>query len=243
MTDRMHVRVSEFRAEKSAGDGLTIEGYGAVFNQPTQIVDWLGEYVERIKPGAFKRTLAARGPARVKMQFDHGHDQLFGNLPIGTWEVMREDGHGLYVRGRMLDTWHTIPIRAAIEAGAVSGMSFRFRVTGEEWNDAGDERTITELNLFEVGPVTFPAYEGTEVGVRAQALDLWRRTLAPSEALHERDGTRDTMESKTAAVAGDGTVTDRSEADTAGGVTRRELRRMALHALRYTNEQASGDAA
>jgi len=239
MSDGLHVRFTEFRAE-SASDGLTIEGYGAVFNQPTRIADWLGEYTETIAPGAFLRTLGARGPERIKMQYDHGHDQLFGGLPIGVWEAMREDRHGLFVRGRVLDTWHTVPIRAAIEAGAVSGMSFRFKVTGETWNEARDERLITELNLFEVGPVTFPAYEGTEVGVRARALEMFRGALHPGVAL---DGQSTTVTSTTAVVPGGDTVTDRSEAGTPGGVTRRELRRMALHALGVTNEHASGDAA
>lgn len=242
MTDRVHVRFAEFRAEASTGDGLTIEGYGAVFGQPTRISDFLGEYTETIDRGAFRRTLAERGAGKVRMQFDHGHDSLFGNLPIGTWDTMREDRHGLYVRGRMLDTWHTVPIRAAIEAGAVSGMSFRFKVLNDEWNDDETERTIRELALFEVGPVTFPAYEGTEVGVRSAALDLWRRTLSSAHADAHSD-CADTIHDHTAVAPVGDTATDRSEADTPVGVTRRELRRMALSALRYTDEQASGDAA
>jgi hypothetical protein len=55
--------------------------------------------------------------------------------------------------------------------GAIDGMSFRFSVVQEEWNKPKrglPERTITELKLFEFGPVTFPAYEATSVGIRSR---------------------------------------------------------------------------
>ena len=51
-------------------------------------------------------------------------------------------------------------------------MSFRFRIIDETWNrgnDGMEERTIREVELYEVGPVVFPAYEQTTVGVRSRA--------------------------------------------------------------------------
>lgn len=174
--DRVHVRIGEFGIEPSS-DGLTIEGYATVYNQPAMITDWLGEYEETMRFGAFARSLTERGPAKVKMQFDHGHDTMMGSMPIGVWQDIREDSHGLYARGRLLDSWHTIPVRAAIEAGAVSGMSIRMKVIGEEWSKSQENRSITEAALFEAGPVVWPAYAGTEVGVRALALDMWRSRL------------------------------------------------------------------
>ena len=50
-------------------------------------------------------------------------------------------------------------------------MSFRFRIIDEDWNrgnDGTEERTIREVELYEVGPVVFPAYEQTSVGVRSR---------------------------------------------------------------------------
>ena len=82
------------------------------------------------------KTLAERGPSKVKMQFNHGHDPAFGALPIGVWTDLREDRKGLWGEGRIHDTWHTIPIRAAIESGALDGMSFKFKVIGENWRKA-----------------------------------------------------------------------------------------------------------
>lgn len=180
--DRIHERTTTSQRAEVQSDGLTIEGYITVFNEREEITDWLGSYTEDIAPGAFEKTLRQRGPAKVRMQFDHGFDFLFGELPIGTWEDLHEDSHGLWGRGQIHDTWHTVPIRAAIESGALSGQSFRFQVRGESWDKSGDvdHRTLTEVSLLEAGPVTWPAYEATTVGLRsgvAAGLDVWRAIL------------------------------------------------------------------
>jgi HK97 family phage prohead protease len=118
------VRHVEFRASENS-DGQTLEGYAAVFNAWTDIRDSLGTYKERIAPGAFKRTIGQRQPV---LQFDHGSHPLIGSLPLGTISALREDRNGLFVRARLSDNWLIEPVRDAIKDGAVSGMSFRFRV-------------------------------------------------------------------------------------------------------------------
>lgn len=159
------------RASSDAGDGFTLEGYAAVFDTPTRIDSWEGKFDERITRGAFAKTLKERMPV---MQFDHGHDIATGSVPIAAIEELREDKQGLYVRARLFDNPRVEPIRQAIEGGAIDGMSFRFRVVKEEWDDSPDTpvRTIREVELFEVGPVVFPAYEATSVGVRSLLAEL-----------------------------------------------------------------------
>lgn len=231
MADRTHDRQVDIDVDgweiRSAadGDGLTIAGYVARFNDPTNISDFLGDYVEQIAPGAFARTLAERGAAKIKMQFNHGHDSTFGQLPIGVWTSLREDKRGLWGEGRIHDNWHTLPIRAAIESGALSGMSFRFKPIAEQWRQGKDgqpdERTLTELALFEAGPVTSPAYENTTVGVRAAALDMLRDA---QRASHD-DGTVTPCATvfTPADVPVDVTESDRTEADPPVGITRRDM--------------------
>lgn len=181
------------RADSNQGDGRTLEGYAAVFDQDTEINSWEGHFFERMSRGAFRKTLKERTPV---LQFDHGHDSRFGNLPIGSFESLKEDKHGLRVQARMFD--HAEPIRQAIEAGAVSGMSFRFKVVRDSWTDAkgnaitdrnelmdklynpkkGDgplRRNIKEVKLMEAGPVVFPAYPQTTVGVRSNMTDEDRK--------------------------------------------------------------------
>lgn len=153
------------------GDGLTLEGYGAVFGDPTRIDSWEGTFDEQIQRGAFSKTLKERTPV---IQFDHGHHPLVGSLPIGSVDVIREDAHGLFVRARLHDNWLVEPVRDAIASGAITGMSFRFSVVKDAIDKTGDTplRTIQEVKLYEVGPVVFPAYESTSVGVRSDVARL-----------------------------------------------------------------------
>jgi phage prohead protease, HK97 family len=160
------VRKVEFRAEPSS-DGLTLEGYAAVFNEWTQIDSYEGTFQERIAPGAFKKTISERMPV---LQFDHGTHPLIGSIPLGVITGLREDSHGLRVKARLSDNWLVEPVRDAIRDGAIQGMSFRFRVINDKWTRGknGPERTINEIALYEAGPVVFPAYEQTSVGVRSR---------------------------------------------------------------------------
>jgi len=183
------LRAVEFRATEPVGDGRTLTGYAAVFDTPTMIRDWLGSYEETIVRGAFKKTLRNKTPV---MQFDHGRDPATGTIPIGSIQELSEDDTGLFVRGRLYDNSKVEPIRQAIEGGSVDGMSFRFEVSKEEWRDAsgnklkpeqvddmlwagveGLKRNITEIDpLHELGPVVFPAYQATSVGVRSALAQL-----------------------------------------------------------------------
>ena len=161
------------RAEDNNGDGLTLEGYGAVFNEPTRIDSWEGKFDEVIAPGAFKRTIDRKGPKGIRLQFDHGGHPLLGSLPLGTISELREDDQGLFIRARLSSNWLVEPFRDAIRDEAVDGMSFRFRVIKDEWDETDPDlpvRTLREVELFEVGPVVWPAYEQTSVGVRARQI-------------------------------------------------------------------------
>lgn len=169
-TSQPVVRSVDFELRNRGDDGYTLEGYAAVFNTRTLIDSFEGRFEEQIAPGAFKKTLSERA-GKVVLQFDHGQHPLVGSIPLGRIDVLREDERGLLVRARLSKNWMVEPVRDAIAAGAISGMSFRFQVMAEKWDDDGPVplRTITELKLYEVGPVVFPAYEDTVVGVRALA--------------------------------------------------------------------------
>lgn len=176
------------RSADSGGDGLTLEGYAAVFGQDTEIDSWEGAFVETIRRGAFKKSIRENTPV---MQFDHGRHPLIGSIPIGAITDLREDDQGLYVAARISNNWLMQPLRDAIAEGSIDGMSFRFGVIREEWRDnagkliqAGDlqellwnpgdrgplQRTLIELRVPELGPVVFPAYAGTSVSVRAAGI-------------------------------------------------------------------------
>ena len=184
-----------FRAVDTPTDGLTIDGYATVYDSPTRIDSWEGVFDEEFAFGAFARSIRARVP---KLQFDHGMHPLIGSLPIGRWESVSEEQQGLRVVGRLHDNWLVDPVRQAIAEGSVDGMSIRFSVVREDWFDADGNkvkpadveallwksddrgplrRVIREAKISEAGPVVWPAYQQTSVGVRSKVtIDLGRLT-------------------------------------------------------------------
>jgi phage head maturation protease len=196
--------VRDTSADGEPNDGLTLDGYGAIFNSLTVIDSWEGRFREQIAPGAMKRSFRETPP---KVQFDHGRHPLIGSIPIAELRSITEepdpalapDG-GAHIVARIFDNWLMAPVRDAISAGAINGMSFRFEVVREAWETADgkpirddsqlaqalDEayfgqvpddqlpiRTLKELKVPEMGPVVWPAYEATSVGVRS-VIDLGR---------------------------------------------------------------------
>ena len=161
--------ITEVRTD---GDGNTMVGYPIVFDTWTEIDSWEGRFRERVHPGAVNKTLRERGD-QVKVQFDHGMHPVIGSLPLGRAETMRTDDLGLWVEvplSHARDVQELIKPRLA--EGSIDGMSFRFSVVSQSWDKEDTdlpERTIHELRLFEFGPVTWPAYEATQVGIRGQA--------------------------------------------------------------------------
>lgn len=175
------VEWDEFRAVDN-GDGLTLSGYAAVFDAPTRIDSWEGTFDEVITRGAFRKTISERTPI---MQWNHGQDPAIGQVPIAAITSLREDKRGLYVEARLHDNDLVKPVRDAIASGAVSGMSFRFQVIKDAWDESGKipTRTLKEVRLYEVGPVAHPAYEATSVGVRdADLADATTSDRAADEA-------------------------------------------------------------
>lgn len=127
-------------------EGATIAGYASVFG----LRDRGGDIVA---PGAYAASLArmkAAG-ARVRMLWQHDPAQ-----PIGVWDEVREDGHGLWVKGRLLsEVARGREAAALLAAGAVEGLSIGYRTLRAE-KDAGGGRVLREIELWEVSLVTFP---------------------------------------------------------------------------------------
>lgn len=168
--------VSELRAD---GDGNTMVGYPIVFDTWTEIDSWEGRFLERISPGATTKTIKENG-SRIKVQFDHGMHPVIGSLPIGKPDVMRADDLGLWTETplSLADDVQSL-IKPRLQEGSLDGMSFRFSVIDENWDerpktskhnpDGLPERTVRAMRIYEYGPVTWPAYEATQVGIRSQA--------------------------------------------------------------------------
>ncbi len=131
---------------KKLSDDGTFEGYGSVFNNVDSTQD-------KVAPGAFRNTLKDKGPSGVKMLFQHDP-----SMPIGVWEEMKEDDHGLYCKGKLLTKVQKgAETLELVRAGVVDGLSIGFRTVKSTWEDGVDYRTLNEVDLWEISVVTFPA--------------------------------------------------------------------------------------
>jgi HK97 family phage prohead protease len=144
---------------KELSDNGAFEGYASVFGN----ADMGGDVVER---GAFKDTLASRGPSGVKMLLDHDPRQR-----VGVWEDVKEDDRGLYVKGRLLmEKQIARDAYVDLKAGALDQMSIGYRVApkGYEYDEQSRVRKLKSLDLFEVSLVTFAMNpEARVTGVKA----------------------------------------------------------------------------
>jgi len=160
----------EFRAG-SEGQ-IRAGGYAAKFGALSQN---LGGFVERIAAGTFAKTLLE---ADVRALFNHDPSLVLGRNRSGTLRL-EEDAEGLAYEIDLPDTQVGRDVAAMLERGDISGSSFGFRVISDEWGETDSGfplRTLTQVALRDIGPVTFPAYTDASSALRslaeARSLDL-----------------------------------------------------------------------
>jgi HK97 family phage prohead protease len=153
---------TEIRAE---GDGKKLVGYAAVFNS---LSEELWGFREKIAPGAFQRSINAG--ADVRALFNHDPNFVLGRTTAKTLSLS-EDSRGLKVEISPPDIQWANDLVASITRKDITQMSFGFRVVKEQWEEKEDEniRTLLDVDLFDVAPVTFPAYTGTSIQSRSLA--------------------------------------------------------------------------
>lgn len=168
------------------GDGNTMFGEFAVFDRWTEIDSWFeGRFLERISKGAFRSTFKERRD-QIRVLYDHGADPMIGNKPLGEPRTLRETDTGAYFEVDLFDASYVNDLKPALRAGQL-GASFRFKVTKEQWVEPKTEsahnpaklpeRTITGVDLYEFGPVTFPAYADASAGLRSRSDEFIDRLL------------------------------------------------------------------
>lgn len=167
------------RVEIRAGENgkRTLAGHAAVFNSNSEP---MYGFTERIKPGCFSRAIKEDD---VRALFNHDSNIVLGRNTAKTLRLS-EDKEGLAFEVDLPDTQAARDVAVLIERGDVSGCSFSFRTLKDEWeysdNGATTLRTLIDVELFDVGPVVFPAYAATDVSVRSleQVAEEGKRRLA-----------------------------------------------------------------
>lgn len=154
-------------------EGHVIAGYASLFGLTDQGGD-------AVLPGAFAAGLARLAGKGGKVRMLWQHDPA---RPIGVWDEIREDGKGLWVRGRLLpDVAQAREAAALIEAGAIEGLSIGYRTIRAE-RDAKGRRALAEVELWEVSLVTFPMLPQARVGRKDAPCEMTAAFAAATEAL------------------------------------------------------------
>ena len=155
---------------KAVGDDGMIEGYGSVFG----VID---NYDDVIAAGAFSSTIADHKTAGTMPAMLWQHDS---DSPIGVWTEMVEDANGLRVKGMLaLATERGKEAQALLKMGAINGLSIGFLSKEWQYDAKTNIRTLTEVDLWEVSLVTFPANAKARVTNVKAASDL---IAAPKDA-------------------------------------------------------------
>jgi len=197
--ERRFIACPLFREVRAGPDGekTSLIGYASVFYDGTPATEYriFDDLIERVAPEAFDRMLADAN-WDIAGLFNHDANMLLARRSAGTLRLSK-DSRGLQYILDLGPTSISRDVAAFVERREIVGSSFSFTadsVRGQRWEENGETsiRTLTDLDVFDVGPVTFPAYEGTTATTAAAAsrrareqCDAFRRQVAK-----ERDAQR-----------------------------------------------------
>jgi len=177
---------AEFRIQQAENEPTKIIGYAARFNE---LSEEMWGMREKIAPGAFKEAI---GKSDVRALWNHDPNYVLGRTKNGTLQI-REDEQGLFYEVTPPDAQWARDLVESIKRGDVDQSSFAFTVEAQEWDERSDPitRTIVKVReLFDVSPVTYPAYPTATSGVRSlkDVAEERRKEMTPKtpEMLREK---------------------------------------------------------
>jgi len=158
--ERRCLPMSEVELRVDGEDAPKITGYAAVFNTWADIGGW---FRESIRPGAFAKTIKEND---IRGLVNHDENFVLGRNKAKTL-TLREDDKGLATTITPPGTTWANDLLVSMRRGDVNQMSFGFIVNKAEYDYDKDERVLTDVTLFDVSVVTFPAYPTTSAQVRS----------------------------------------------------------------------------
>ena len=161
--ERRSMTITELRVNDSEKHGY-IEGYASVFDSWSEELGGFAPFREKVCKGAFLETIEKDD---IKALWNHNPDYVLGRNTAGTLEL-KEDERGLYVKIKPPKTQWAKDLMTSMKRGDVDAMSFGFAVVLDKWYTEGDTdvRELLKVKLYDVSPVTYPAYTATECDVR-----------------------------------------------------------------------------
>lgn len=182
--EKRAITVKELRVQRDAGKSPVIVGYAAMFGKNSSD---LGGFTEQIDAGAFDWTLGKKPDVRALI--DHNSSLVLGRTTAGTLRLST-DARGLKVEIDPPDTTYANDLLVSMERGDVNQMSFGFRTLEDSWDMSDPDeilRTLLKVDLDggDVSVVTYPAYEATQVSVRAKEQARSKQVVPPTKTPDE----------------------------------------------------------
>ena len=160
---------------------MTLEGYAALYDEETVV----GGQRERIERGAFEGRLEDD----VRLLLNHDNNVPFARTKNGTLELSADE-QGLYYRADIIDTQAGRDLYAMVKRGDITQSSFAFSIQDRRYEEG--VMVIERVGqLYDVSPVTYPAYEATTVVARKKeeskpTSDMRKYTLEDLQALRKQ---------------------------------------------------------
>ena len=172
----------ELRSVQNEDGSRTISGYAATFNDLSRD---FGGWNEKIAQGAFSRTLDSN-PDVVCLR-DHDNAILLGRTRSKTLTV-KQDNVGLFFECSLPDTTQARDLSVLIDRGDIYGCSFSFKSVKDDWKTDSSgmaTRTLIDVDLFDVSPVSNPAYLSTTLSLRSAPDEI--RSMIEAHNAESRD--------------------------------------------------------
>jgi HK97 family phage prohead protease len=237
-----------------AGDAIGFTGHAAVFNSVTRIGSEKWGFLEQIAPGAFRKTITE---ADIRFLINHDPSLILARNRAGHLRL-EEDDIGLSVDADVAPTSYGLDLAVSLERGDITQMSFSFEPVSWTREEVGDDvlYTLTEVRLWDVAVVTYPAYTDTDAALRSAAFDhlahdlgveptTLLRTFADTGKFGDtitdlRPASRESTDGDETHEPPDGTRDESQPVETTGSNTptprQRELRRQTLAQRTQTME-------
>ncbi|MEH6983957.1 HK97 family phage prohead protease [Priestia megaterium] len=165
---KMELRVQNAELRSSSDGSMTVSGYVNKTEQLSEILGVTKRFKEKIAKGAFTKAIQ-NAPKDIHFLAEHNNKQILASTRNGSLQL-KEDSQGLWISATIAPTSWGKDYYELIKSGIYQNMSFGFRSISDSWKSIGAnlyERTISELELFEVSVVRDPAYSQSTIVARS----------------------------------------------------------------------------
>jgi HK97 family phage major capsid protein/HK97 family phage prohead protease len=162
---KMELRFNQSDIQTNEDDSMTVRGYVNKTEHYSELLGHSKRFKEKIAKGAFSN--AIRKAKEIHFLAEHDNKQILASTRNGSLQLS-EDENGLYMSATISPTSWGKDYYQLIKSGIMRNMSFGFRAIKDSWRNRGDyfERTVNELELFEVSVVRDPVYSNSTIAAR-----------------------------------------------------------------------------